>query len=191
MKSRVRYLQIAGIVLVALSVCLLVFSYLYKGWASKEAAAVATEIHRILPQRTAGVAGEYADPQMPVLQYEKRDYVCLLDVPALGVSLPVQSTWEQDRLARNPCKYWGSCYDGTLILGGSRGQFDFCAKLDVGDRVVITDMRGAEFAYDVARIDRAGEASYEQLYDETYSLTLFVQESFSSDYIVVRCSLPG
>ena len=99
--------------------------------------------------------------------------------------------WTPNSLAYTPCRFWGSCYDGTLILGSGsvNGLFAFCGRLDLEDMVQITDMEGTVYTYRVERIHRSKTASYETLSDPTYDLTLFVPESFSGGYIIVRCRL--
>ena len=187
MKRRSSWLLFLGVLLIGGSVVLLLVSQWYGGHTAKKAKGVAAEIAQRLPSRTAGVPGEIPDPQMPVLELDGKDYVCLLDVPAFGVTLPVQMNWSQWELLQTPCRFWGSSYDGTLILGGSSGQFDFCGKLDLGHRIIITDMQGREFSYEVCHIERSGNAQYERLAHSDYPLTLFVKEAYANRYILVRC----
>ena len=185
-----RILLILGVLLVLLSAGGFLVSNLYAGWAGENAEIVASQIRDLLPARTVGVQEPYTNPQMPVLQFDGKDYVCLVEVPAYGVSLPVRNEWKAGSLLQNPCRFWGSSYDGTLILGGSnqQGQFDFCGRVDLGDRITVTDMEGAVFTYAVERIDRSKTADFDRLSQGEYSLTLFTQEPYSAYYIIVRCN---
>ena len=80
-------------------------------------------------------------------------------------------------------------YGNSLIIGGSsqKGQFDFCEKMDLGDKITITDMTGTEFSYEVVRIDRRKNVQTETLQEGSYDLTLFVQDRISRAYIIARC----
>lgn len=178
---------------VAVVLCLISASYtqIFVPYAQKEAASVVSKINQVLPEKNAGIEGEYTDPEMPAMEYDGTDYVCLIEVPAWGVILPVQNAWEPMKLICHPCRYQGSCYDGTLIVSGSNqaGQFAFCEKVDLGDAVIVTDMLGSQFTYQVQSIERSSSIEADRLYDASYGLTLFVRERFSNKYIIVRCGL--
>lgn len=184
-----KWLLILGIVLLVLSLGWLLGMHLQEVRAEKEAISVAQSLLQMLPGRTAGVEGEYADPRMPALEYQGREYVAVLEAPAYGVCLPVQGTWKKP--TQTPCRYWGSCYDGTMIIGGSSRQFSFCTQLELGDKIVVTDLRGTEFSCSVERIERSKTASYERLTQGGCSLTLFAPDPETSGYILVLCSLGG
>ena len=190
MKNRASVLVAVGTALILISMGTALTVNLFAAWEGENAAEVAAQIRQILPSGNAGVEGAYTDPKMPVLQFEGTDYVCLLEIPALDRCLPVRNDWNGENLSGGPCRFWGSAYDGTLILGGSSqtGQFDFCSQLDIDDRITVTDMEGTVFSYRVERIDRAKTAAYERLSDPSYSLILFVEEAFSTGYIIVRCN---
>lgn len=191
MKNKKQFILIAGGVLILLSVGLLIFQNFYAGRSSQNATMIATEIGQMIPNGSTGVEESYTNTQMPILQYEGNDYVCLIEVPSANACLPVQNKWNTKDLMYSPCRFWGSSYDGSLILGGSglNGQFDFCGRLEIGDQVLITDMEGTRFTYTVEHIDRSKTAQFEKLSDPSYSLTLFVQEAYSTSYIVVRCNM--
>ena len=60
----------------------------------------------------------YPNMEMPVLQADGKSYIGVLDIPALGLSLPVMSQWSYPNLKLAPCRYTGSAYSGNLILAG-------------------------------------------------------------------------
>ena len=185
--KKYRLLQIIGGLLIGLSVAVLLVSQLYEDYARQKSAVVVASLQRCLPQRAAGIVQEAGERQMPVLEIQGKDYIALLEVPAVGVILPVQHNWSSRNLLTAPCRFGGSCYDGSMILGAGDKQFDFCCKLDLGDAVVITDMQGREFSYAVQWIERSSAVPYDYLADIEYPLTLFTQEPYSNRYIIVRC----
>jgi sortase A len=191
MRKRFVFWKIVCIALIMLCLGLAVFLQFFVPWTKKEAVNVAEQIRQILPAGSVGIEGEYTDPEMPAMEYDGTDYVCLLEVPAWGISLPVQNSWEPAKLVCNPCRYTGSSYDGTLVLGGSNqdGQFAFCGKVDLGDSVIITDMLGSQFTYKVQSIERSKSIEDDKVQDELYKLILFVRERFSDKYIIVKCGL--
>ena len=50
-------------------------------------------------------------------------------------------------------------------------------------------MTGAQFSYEVTRIDRRDQVDLDVLRDSESHLTLFVKDPNAGTYIIVRCSL--
>lgn len=160
----------------------------------KVAEDTAGRILALLPPVSQGIPENYSNPDMPALELDGTDYTAVLQIPAFGISLPVESAWGDGKCDACPRRYWGSAYNRSLIIGGSpaKGQFDFCARLDIGDKITLTDMAGARFSYEVVRIDRRSQAGIYELSENTPDLVLFVRDSASVGYIIVRCALtPG
>lgn len=179
----------AGLFLVLLSFVILVGSEI-RSIGNRAATRKLTEqIRSGFGERTQGDPDGYSDLQMPVLQLEGEDFSGLIEIPAFGVSLPLGSSWDSHKLSRYPCRFWGSVYDSSLIIGGSgsKGQFDVCASLDLGDRILITDMTGVQFSYEVARIDRRKHADMETFQEDQRDLILFARDGRSRSYMIVRC----
>ena len=181
--KKLGFLQVLGIllVLVSLAVCIL--------WqrAGQENDALTQKLLAVLPQESPGTPDAYADARMPILQMDGEDYVALLEVPIMGVTLPVKDLWQPQRLNGGPCRFWGSIYDGSAIIGGSWRQFEFCSRLEPGDTIRLRDMQGTVFTCQVKTIQRWKEADYARLAEGNYPLTLFVRERISNRYIMVRC----
>lgn len=190
MKKRVPIALILGCCLLICSFCLFAFAQIRIYRALVKAEDVVRKIEELLPKRIGGVAGSVSDSAMPVLEMGKEDYIALVEVPGFGVTLPVCSSWDVGKLSGSPCRFWGSVYDNSLVIGGSdqKGQFDFCDRINPGAVITVTALNGEEFKYQVARVDRAKHAKAEWLMEETYDLTLFVRAAYSLEYIAVRCS---
>ena len=191
MKGKLNGFQKLGFLLVALSAFVLLGSEWLARHHSAQAQALASEIKACLPPIVEGDPENYSNPAMPVLQLQEGDFSCLIEIISLGVSLPVESSWDSADISRFPHRFWGSVYDNSLILGGSnhKGQFDFCTKLDLGDPVLITDMTGTQFSYEVVRIDRRQQVDLDVLQEFDCDLTLFVRDGSSRNYIIVRCAM--
>mgnify|MGYP003305960195 CR=1 FL=1 len=78
-----------------------------------------------------------------------------------------------------------------LIIGGvdSDGQFGFVPGIDIGDTVVVTDMKGYEFTYTVSTVKHAKNAKASTLIDDNSDLTLFAKDKRTGDWLLVRCSM--
>jgi len=185
--------QILGIGLILCSFMLLIGSGIYGKRAASKAIEIVEKIEVLLPSRVEGSEEDYINIQMPVLQIDGHNFSGLLEVPSFGVTLPVYDAWEDSMIRKFPCRFSGSVYDGSMVVGGAdqTGQFDFCSKLDLGAYIQMTDMTGARFDYMVTKIERSKKADAESLIMDKVDLTLFVRDRYSLDYIVVRCCAEG
>lgn len=186
-KKKISWILIAGILLLSGSLCLMAVFQIRASVLTREGRATAAEIQKLLPERTTDAPAAFPGASMPALSIDGKDYIALLEIPAMGVNLPVSASWESGAFL--PGRFWGSIYGDGLAIGGTDypGQFDFCSKIDNGTPISLTDMTGAQFTYTVARVDRAAKAESQWLLDENFDLTLFCRGMFSTEYIAVRC----
>ena len=179
-----------GICLVVISFALIVGLQIRTYMGANESQKVVTKINELLPERIAGVPGTYPNPNMPVLGINDVDYVALIEIPSLHLSLPVADACNSQKLYNSPARFYGSCYDQSLVIGGADNshQFSFCDKIDIGTVITVTDMTGTQFFYTVSRVDRSKSAESNWLIRRDYDLTLFCRDALSMEYIAVRCS---
>lgn len=161
------------------------------GMFLKTIRAVTEKMEALLPERSSGIPDTYLHSNMPVLEIDGVDYVTLLEIPSLQVSLPVADQWDGEKLVYSPARFTGSVYDRTMVIGGRSEphQFAFCSKIENGTLITVTDMTGTQFTYKVTTVDRAAKAERKWLADPDHPLTLYCQDSFSMEYIAVRCDL--
>ena len=74
-----------------------------------------------------------------------------------------------------------------MVIGAGEVHFAFLAQLDIGDKITVTDMLGAEFNYTVEKILRSDSAESEKLTAGDYPLVLFTFSSKENKYIIVSC----
>ena len=182
-------LKMVGISLILCCILSAVFLKIYTSYSASEVNSIYLKISEKIPSRTVGISGEYSTLEMPVLQVDNKDYVCLLEVPDFDVEIPINNNWDKVLFAKTPSRFWGSAYDGSLVIGCNNvsGQLNFCSKIDLGEKIVITDMLGTEFSYKVAKIERIKSPKFEEISSKEYAFTIFQQEKLSSTYIIVRC----
>lgn len=189
-KRKVSVLAVAGICLLACSVCLLAVWQVHMRLGFRQSQKATEQIGLLLPERTPGIAEAHADDQMPVVEIAGIDYVGLLDVPALGFSTAIADHWNSKVLPSAVGRLWGSVYEGSLVVGGpdAPGQFDFFDAVELGMEIAMTDMTGTQFSYAVSRIDRAKSADAQWLADGDFALTLFCRDTYAMEYIAIRCN---
>ncbi len=189
-KGKFPIVLVLGICLVVLSFALIVGLQIRTQIGANESRRVVTRMGELLPERTVGVPEISSNPNMPVLEINDVDYVALIEIPSLNLSLPVADAWNSQKLYNSPARFYGSCYDHSLVIGGADNshQFSFCDKIDNGTVIIVTDMTGTQFSYTVSRVDRSKRAKSNWLISRDYDLTLFCRDTLSMEYVAVRCS---
>ena len=127
--------------------------------------------------------------EMPVEEIEGNGYIGLLEIPALGLSLPVMSEWSYQNLKLVPCRYSGSAYTGNFTIAGHNYSTHFgpIGGLNAGDSITFTDMQGNRFAYEVQVVETLEATAVEDMVGEEWDLTLFTCDLSGESRITVRC----
>lgn len=186
-----RIVLIIGVLLIAAALGVLAFSQTEQQNAAEEAAEFVAQIRELMPQVQDTVPDNRADKSMPILEIDGKDFVGILEVPAYQAQLPIAAVWDPAEVTNYPCRYTGSVYENSLIVGGSdnEGQFDFMQIITGGDIIKITDVTGLRYTYVVTRIEKTSDVSTENLCTDEADLTLFARNTYGLDYTVVRCDL--
>lgn len=190
MKRKLSIPLVLGIALILCSLGLVLFFQIRLHLGAKQNQLAVSNIEALLPDRVPGLPGSSPNAGMPVLEIDGTDYVALLEVPAFGITLPVAAQWDQNKLSDEPARFFGSTDDHTLVIGGvdDERQLGFCDKIELGERITVTDMTGAQFTYTVSDVDRAKHADTQWLTDADCDLTIFCHDLYSMQYIAVRCT---
>ena len=117
-----RIVQLIGIGLILASLVLIGFLVVQGRVARQENEKVVFQIAQLLPPRTPGIMDQYTVMEMPVLQVKGQDYIALLEAPGYGIKLPVRSSWSAAESRKCPCRFYGTVYDGSLVVGGQAEQ---------------------------------------------------------------------
>lgn len=127
--------------------------------------------------------------EMPVEEIEGNGYIGLLEIPALGLSLPVMSQWSYPNLKLAPCRYSGSAYTGNFTIAGHNYSTHFgpIGGLNAGDSINFTDMQGNRFSYEVQVVETLEATAVEDMVGEEWDLTLFTCDLSGESRITVRC----
>ena len=193
MKKRTKLLP--GRICLVLGFCLLVLatvvlaSWLWGVEASQQRAVnYVHTIRTLIPQPQGAAPEERSDNTMAALSMDGTDFIGILEMPTYGSALPVCADWGES--GKYPCRLAGSIYDRTMQIGGTtqKGQYDFYREISVGDTVFFTDMEGNRFSYEVTSIRYAEHADQSALRRDEAALTLFIQNIYGFEYIVIFCN---
>lgn len=190
MRRIAEWITAIGCIVVVLSLGLLLLMTARADQARRNNEQVVTTMLSLLPERTAHTKDPLWDATMPSLELEGEDYIALLEIPSYSLELPVGARWDHMQIRSHPCRFWGSAYNGSLIIGGAdqAGQFDFFDQIHEGTRLILTDMAGRTFTYTVERVERSDTADAEVLMKDSADLTLFVRDARLLQYIILRCT---
>lgn len=183
-------IAILGIVLMLAGVGTLGVSRLNQRKSIENAADTVTTIRSLIPEIKGAVSGERYDYTMPMLEIGGENFIGIIEIPLYNTCLPICGTWNKSDINKYPCRFTGSAYDGSLVIGGSdnKGQFDFMKLISIGDAVYITDTAGNRFSYTVEDIEITKDISAENLCSEEHELTFYARNTYNLKYTVVRCS---
>jgi sortase A len=135
----------------------------------------------------------YPEMEMHTLKLDGNVYIGKLDIPDLGLSLPVMSEWSYPNLRTSPCRYSGSAYTGDLVIAAHnfKKHFGNIKNLRQGSTVVFTDMSNNTFEYTVSDIEELSPFAADDLKTDERCLTLFTCNISGRKRIVVRCTEVG
>jgi len=130
---------------------------------------------------------------MPVEEVDGHGYIGTVEVPALGLELPVMAQWSYPNLKLAPCRYSGSAYQDNLVIAGHnyRSHFGYLNCLEVGDEVVFTDVEGNRFSYAVEELEQLPPTAVEEMTGGDWALTLFTCAGGGKARLAVRCQAPA
>ena len=151
-----------------------------------------------LPALSSGEALEEAfvpdyvlNPEMamPEETIDGQNYIGVLDIPALELSLPIISEWSYDALQIAPCRYSGSAYLDNLVIAGHnyRSHFASLPQLQPGDSVTFTDMDGNVFSYAVSSLETLSPSAVSDMTSGDWALTLFTCTVGGQSRLAIRC----
>lgn len=199
MHKRLPFFTVLGIALLLsaalLTACNLCQSAQGAAASSEAGAALREAISASLPPETDELLlPDYVlNPDMPMPTQEVNGLTCIgmLDLPALGLSLPVLSEWSYDALKLAPCRYSGSAYRNDMVIAAHnyRAHFGRLSRAAVGDKVCFTDADGNLFRYEIAGLETLSPTAVSEMTASGWDLTLFTCTLGGQARLAVRCTL--
>lgn len=132
------------------------------------------------------------EPQvmMTALELDGRDYVGVLEIPSLELSLPIQDEWSDRLLKYSPCRYEGTIHDGMIIAGHNyKSHFAKLKQLLPGDELRFIDLDGNIWNYVVSGTEVIAGYDVERMKSGDWDLTLFTCTYGGENRYTLRCTL--
>lgn len=129
--------------------------------------------------------------EMPTETINGQEYIGVLEIPALGIELPIISEWSYPKLRISPCRYKGSAYLDNLVIAAHNYNHHFggLKNLQPGNKVIFTDMDNNIFRYEVQEVEILESTSVDEMVSGDWDLTLFTCTIGGRTRVTVRCRL--
>lgn len=187
--------------------CLMAAAFLFAGniradrqngaYAARLAGAVRAETGKRNAKREPGAETDpdgqdyrqHPEIAMPVIRVDGNPCIGWLEIPALGLVLPVGPEAEKSVLRKYPCRFSGTAYRKNMVLCGHnyRSEFGPVRELRDGAEVNFTDTEGNCFRYVVAGREKIGPEETERICDGIYPLALITCTAGGSRRIAIFC----
>lgn len=127
---------------------------------------------------------------MPTVPLDGNNYIGVLEIPTLELSLPILDECTDSLLKVAPCRYAGNLYDGLIIAGHNYvSHFKKLSQLAPGDAVRFTDVDGNVWEYTVTTTEIISGYDVEGMEEGDWDLTLFTCTYGGQDRVTVRCTM--
>lgn len=127
--------------------------------------------------------------EFPQEEINGKYFVGTLELPTLGLSLPILSQYVQSDLGIAPCRYAGTAYRSGFVIAGHnyRTHFGSLSRLETGAPVYFTDVNGNRFTYHVVTFQVLEASDVEEMLSEEWDLSLFTCTYSGRTRLTVRC----
>lgn len=133
----------------------------------------------------------HPDKEMPMMLIGNTYYIGILEIPDLGISLPViGGEWSYNKLLQAPCRYSGSVYKDNLVIAAHNydSHFGNIHHLESGSDVYFIDTEGHVFEYEVGWLDTLKPSETEVMKDaKDWDLSLFTCTYSGQERYTIRC----
>ncbi len=127
--------------------------------------------------------------KMTVEQIAGRGYVGILEIPSLGLVLPVLDDCTDANLKSAPCRYHGSVAEDNFVIAGHnyKQHFGYLPNVQQGDTVTFTDMDGIVYTYEVGIVETLAANAVKEMNESEWEMSLYTCTYSGSERITVRC----
>lgn len=192
-----------GLLLIAAALCLTIYNQMKGQWAAQASEQALQKLEASVSSTApASRTEEVPDPprpaylsdpdvEMPTREVDGNLYIGILEIPVLGLKLPIISEWSDARLDVAPCRYTGSAYQNNMIIAGHNYKqfFGSLSELANGDEVIFTDIDGNRFQYTVSLVEQLPGTAIEEMEAGDWDLTLFTCNFSGNARVTARCRL--
>lgn len=199
MKSKLGVtLMILGAMLVIAALSLAVFNIHADREAEKKSMSVLVKLEEEITQRSEtnntnielNVSHENLNETgtLDAIMVKNKNYIGIIDIPAINIKLPVLSEWNYDNLKIAPCRYSGTI-DSSMILAAHNysGHFGKLKNLILDDEVYFIDVNGKVYEFYVDYIEIIDGNSADKMLAGDWDLSMFTCTFDGTERVTIRC----
>ena len=177
----------------------------YNIWDSNRAEQAANQITEVLISKItdddSAMQVPMFDPAtpMPTEVIDGIEYIGILEIPGLDLTLPVTKEWDYDLLKNAVCRFIGSYYSDDLVICGHNYTkvFSPIKWIDIGEDVYLTTVDGMMIHYTVTNRETLEPTDVEAFISNIHNsptstmdwdMTLFTCNIGGQTRCAVRCS---
>lgn len=188
-----------GIFLSFIGVLMILFStglFIYNTYTENAANKYSSQALEKLKRESDNIVNDNPTPdyivapemEMAVKEIDGKYYIGTIEIVPLNIELPVQSELDDKKMKLTPCRMEGSVYSGDIIIGAHsfRYHFGYLYKLEPGDKVIFTDVKGNKFKYKVLYNETLYPSQMEELKSGEWDMTLFTCTIGGRQRVVTR-----
>lgn len=156
--------------------------------ANRHNEEILTKLEELINEQ--GPVYSYED-ELKSLEIDGEEYLGVIDIPSVELSLPVYKDWNYDLLKLGPCRYKGSYKENDMILMSHyyEDQFEKIKKANMGDLVYFVSVDKQIYTYRIEYYETLKSFDGLILEEKTdWDLTLFTCNTYGFTRHVVRCS---
>lgn len=190
-----------GMILIFGALGLTVYNILDGKRAEKAAEQISVALIDKIKEEDSAMQVPMFDPAapMPVEVIDGYEYIGVLEIPDLDLTLPVMNEWDYTRLKISPCRFTGSYYADDLVICGHNyaKHFSPIKWIDIGADVYFTNVEGMTIHYIVTNRETVEPTDVELMIDNIHNstsstmdwdMTLFTCNTGGQTRCAVRCS---
>ncbi len=117
-------------------------------------------------------------------------YSGIIDIPEIGIKLPVMSEWNYDNLNNSPCLFYNDEKNNRKIIAGHNysSHFGKLKQLKQGDYIIFTNAENKRVIYKVLQTEILGSTDTDKMLGgDDWNLTLFTCSLSGYERVTVRC----
>ena len=117
-------------------------------------------------------------------------YSGIIDIPEIGIKLPVMSEWNYDNLNISPCLFYNDEKNNRKIIAGHNysSHFGKLKQLKQGDYIIFTNAENKRVIYKVLQTEILGSTDTDKMLGgDDRNLTLFTCSLSGYERVTVRC----
>lgn len=115
-------------------------------------------------------------------------YIGTINIPMLGLELPIMDSWDYEKMKLSPCRYYGSIYTNDLVICAHayESMFANVKRLEPGDKVILSDVNNKQYIYEVELIETLSPYDVKEMIESDFDLTIFTCTYDNLNRITVR-----